>query len=64
MRSFELDSTLTTMGDFRRATKELKDDVRMYVDHPDFPSLIEITDIMLHLPKDDNDRTCLILRAR
>ena len=60
----ELDTTITTLGNFRNATKLLLDDLQLYVNIEDSGPLIEVTDVQLVLPKEKDDESYIILRAR
>jgi hypothetical protein len=64
----KLDNKITSLKDFRYATKELKGDTQIFVSvsHPfDDPSvLIEVTEVEMILPKNEDEKAYLILRAR
>ena len=58
----EIDSTITTLRDFRHATKEETNDLQIYVE-TESGNLIEITEVVKILAK-AGDKPYLILRAR
>jgi len=63
-----LDTSITTIKNFKHATKDLKESMQIFVQltgHGDDDSaLIEITEIQAILPKDDNADTYLVLRSK
>ncbi len=60
-----LDETITTLGDFVRATKQESLDLQLYVQVADDPNLIEVTEIFKVLPKSSKqNRPYLIFRCR
>jgi len=60
----KMDDSITTVGDFKYATRNAKDDTQIYLEYPDSLALLEITEIMMQLSKNENERSCVILRAR
>ncbi len=66
MTDKKLHETITTMGDFRIATKDLSNEIQIYVDADTsgYQALMEITEIMLELPKTEGQKPTLILQAR
>jgi hypothetical protein len=60
-----LDETITTLGDFRHATKSLKDGIQIYIQEvgEDLQPLIEVTEIQLILPKKIGDEPFIVLRC-
>lgn len=60
----EIDNTITTLGDFRRATKEEKGELQVYVELEDGSPLIEITEIIKVLAKSTTGKPYIVLRAR
>jgi hypothetical protein len=66
--SKELDTTITTIGHFRHATKSLNGEMQIYMQNTgngvDDSALVEITEIQLTLPKNENDEAYLILRCK
>ena len=63
-----LDSTITTLKGLRHATKELNGENQIYVQltgHGDDDSaLVEITEVQMILPKDEEDESYLVLRCK
>ena len=62
----EMDKEITTIRDFNIATRGLSDSIQMYVQrvsHGELEPLQEITEVQLVLPKKEDDKPYLILRA-
>ena len=59
----KLDQTITTLKDFRYATRDIKDEVQLYVQLPDETSLIEITEVQINLAKNEEESEFLILKC-
>ena len=63
----QLDKTITTLGNMRHATRDLKDDIQMYIQpndlHGDASALTEITEVQLVLPKEEDEEPYLVLRC-
>lgn len=63
--SKKLDETITTIENFRTATKHINGNIQMYVQlSEDDSNLIEVTEVQLVLPKMDFEQPTLILRCR
>jgi hypothetical protein len=62
-----IDETITTLGDFRHATRDLKDNIQLFIQDIQLGEtsgpLVEVTEIQLILPKNENDTACLVLRC-
>lgn len=63
-----LDSTITTIGNLEHATKGLNKSLQMYVQltgqGDDDSALIEITEVQMILPKNDEEGSYLVLRCK
>ena len=63
-----LDSTITTVGNFRHATKDINPHLQIYVQltgqGDDDSALIEITELQLILQKKEDDDSYLVLRCK
>jgi predicted rRNA methylase YqxC with S4 and FtsJ domains len=57
----KLNMTITTLGDFRNATKNLDDDLQLCVCDRSMDTLDEILEVMLVLPKTDEENPFLII---
>jgi len=64
----QLDTTITTIGHFRHATKSLNSDLQIYMQNTgngvDDSALVEITEIQLVLPKTEEDKAYMVLRCK
>ena len=60
----EIDETITTIKDFKNAVCGINDNFQMYVLPHDTDSLVEITEVMLVLPKKLHMEPYLVLRTR
>jgi len=66
--SKKLDQSITTIKNFRHATSHLNGDIQIYIQidhdiHTSNSTLIEITEVQLVLPKNDNEASYLLLRG-
>lgn len=63
----KIDKHITTLGDFRYATKDLKDSIQLYIQDVNFREgvgpLVEVTEIQLMLPKKFTEDPYIILRC-
>ncbi len=63
----QLDTTITTLKNFRHATKELQGKVQIYAQldiiNGDSSALIELTEVQLILAKNENEEPYLVLRC-
>lgn len=64
MEKKKLDETITTVRDFVTATKHINPDAQIYVQLDEDSALIEITELLLRLPKYEYQLPYLILRAK
>ena len=65
----ELDKSISTLGNFRNATKGLSGKMQLYIQaggggFVDSSVLVEVTEIQMNLPKNNDDSQYLILRCR
>ena len=66
--SKKLDQSITTIKNFRHATEHLNGNIQMYIQldkdiYTPNSDLIEITEVQLVLPKDENEASYLVLRG-
>lgn len=62
----EIDASITTISDFRNATKSLDGDIQIFIhkiESGELTALGAITEIQLNLPKTSEEEPFLILRA-
>ena len=64
----KIDETITTLKDFKHATDWLNPEAQIYVQvngqYGDDSVLIEITEVLLRLPKNEKETPYLILRTK
>jgi hypothetical protein len=67
MEKKKLDENITTLKNFRHATQTFSGDIQIYVqvNEPggEPSALIEVTEIMMNLPKNESDEPYIILRC-
>jgi len=59
-----MDDTITTLGCFRQAIKEEKNDLQIYVETESGGPLMEITEVTKVFAKRSDEQPYIVLRAR